>query len=81
MLRRNLALAAVAAAAFAVPTMFTPGLAQAQIRIASAGPMTGQYASFGLQLRNGEVRPRSKDAGRQRDVPEAARLAAKEQKQ
>jgi branched-chain amino acid transport system substrate-binding protein len=53
MLRRNLALAAVAAAAFAVPTLFTPGLAQAQIRIASAGPMTGQYASFGLQLRNG----------------------------
>ena len=30
-----------------------------------------------LQLRNGEVRPRSKDAGRQRDVPEAARLAAR----
>jgi hypothetical protein len=40
MLRRHLALAAVAAAA-----LTTPGLAQAQIRIAAAGPMTGQYAS------------------------------------
>jgi branched-chain amino acid transport system substrate-binding protein len=48
MLRRSLALTAIAAAALAVP-----GLAQAQIRIASAGPMTGQYASFGTQLRNG----------------------------
>ncbi len=48
MLRRTLALAAVAAAA-----LTAPGLAQAQIRIASAGPMTGQYASFGTQLRNG----------------------------
>ena len=48
MLRRNLALAAIAAAALSAP-----GLAQAQIRIASAGPMTGQYASFGTQLRNG----------------------------
>lgn len=48
MLRRNLALAALAAAALAAPSA-----AQAQIRIASAGPMTGQYASFGVQLRNG----------------------------
>jgi branched-chain amino acid transport system substrate-binding protein len=48
MLRRTLALAAVAAAA-----LTAPGLAQAQIRIATAGPMTGQYASFGTQMKNG----------------------------
>ncbi len=29
------------------------GAAQAQIKIASAGPMTGEYASFGAQLKNG----------------------------
>ena len=38
---------AFAAAAFAVPAM-----AQ-DITIASAGPMTGQYAAFGMQLRRG----------------------------
>jgi len=48
MLRRTLALAAVAAA-----SLSAPGLAQAQIRIATAGPMTGQYASFGTQMKNG----------------------------
>ena len=29
------------------------GMAQAQIKIATAGPMTGQYASFGEQMRRG----------------------------
>lgn len=48
MLRRSLTLAAVAAVAMAAP-----GLAEAQIRIATAGPMTGQYAAFGQQMRNG----------------------------
>ena len=31
----------------------TAGVAQAQIKIAAAGPMTGQYAAFGTQLKNG----------------------------
>lgn len=48
MLRRSFALAAVTAVALSVP-----GLAQAQIRIATAGPMTGQYAAFGQQMKNG----------------------------
>ena len=45
MLRRTL-LAAVATVAIA-------GAAQAQIRIATVGPMTGNYASFGAQMKAG----------------------------
>ena len=33
--------------------VFGAGAAQAQIRIATAGPMTGQYASFGEQMKRG----------------------------
>jgi branched-chain amino acid transport system substrate-binding protein len=40
---------AVAAAALALPVP----AAQAQIRIATAGPMTGQYAAFGQQMKEG----------------------------
>jgi branched-chain amino acid transport system substrate-binding protein len=48
MTRVNMALMAGAAAmAFGIPA------AQAQIQIATAGPMTGQYATFGEQMRNG----------------------------
>lgn len=42
-------IAAVAAAAFGL----TASAAQAQITIATAGPMTGQYASFGEQMKAG----------------------------
>src|SRR5262245_50801071 len=40
---------------FAVLGVYTmgPTLAQADITIATAGPMTGQYASFGQQMRAG----------------------------
>jgi branched-chain amino acid transport system substrate-binding protein len=48
MLRRTLVAAAGAAALVA-----SSGLAQAQIRIAAVGPMTGQYAAFGEQMRAG----------------------------
>lgn len=48
MLRRTL-IAAASAVALAVGT----GAAQAQIRIATAGPMTGQYAAFGAQMKAG----------------------------
>ena len=41
--------AVVAGAAFLMAT----SVANAQIRIATAGPMTGQYASFGEQMRRG----------------------------
>ena len=46
-MRKSLGLIAVAAAALVA----TPALAQ--IKIGSAGPMTGQYAAFGEQLRRG----------------------------
>jgi branched-chain amino acid transport system substrate-binding protein len=48
MFRRTLVAAAGAAALVAAS-----GLAQAQIRIATVGPMTGQYAAFGEQMRAG----------------------------
>jgi branched-chain amino acid transport system substrate-binding protein len=48
MFRRTLVAAAGAAALVA-----SSGLAQAQIRIATVGPMTGQYAAFGEQMRAG----------------------------
>jgi branched-chain amino acid transport system substrate-binding protein len=48
MFRRTLLAAAVAVAAGS-------GAAEAQIRIATAGPMTGQYAAFGAQMRAGAV--------------------------
>ena len=41
------------ASAGAVALMLAGGAAQAQIKIAAAGPMTGQYAAFGAQLKNG----------------------------
>ncbi|MBV9538748.1 MAG: branched-chain amino acid ABC transporter substrate-binding protein [Acidisphaera sp.] len=49
MLRRTLL---AGAAAFAATAMVATA-AQAQIKIASAGPMTGSYASFGQQLKEG----------------------------
>ena len=39
--------------ASAAGMLATASAAQAQITIATAGPMTGQYASFGEQMRNG----------------------------
>lgn len=48
MFRRTLVAAAAAGALIA-----GTGAAQAQIRIATAGPMTGQYAAFGAQMRAG----------------------------
>jgi branched-chain amino acid transport system substrate-binding protein len=48
MFRRTLVAAAGAAALVA-----GAGIAQAQIRIATVGPMTGQYAAFGAQMRAG----------------------------
>lgn len=48
MFRRTLVAAAGAAALVA-----GSGLAQAQLRIAAVGPMTGQYAAFGAQMRAG----------------------------
>jgi len=48
MSRRSL-MTAVAAAGL----MITAGAAQAQLRIAVAGPMTGQYAAFGAQMKIG----------------------------
>jgi branched-chain amino acid transport system substrate-binding protein len=48
MFRRTLVAAAAAGALVA-----GSGLAQAQIRIATAGPMTGQYAAFGAQMKAG----------------------------
>ena len=48
MFRRTLVAAAGAAALVA-----SAGIAQAQIRIATVGPMTGQYAAFGAQMRAG----------------------------
>jgi branched-chain amino acid transport system substrate-binding protein len=48
---KRVLLAAVAAAALAGLGMVSPALAQ--IKIASAGPMTGEYATFGTQLKNG----------------------------
>ncbi len=41
------------ATAGAMALALTGGAAQAQTKIASAGPMTGQYAAFGAQLKNG----------------------------
>ncbi len=53
MLRRIfLGAAASAALAFGVPGL-SCGAAQAQIHIATAGPMTGQYAAFGQQMKEG----------------------------
>jgi branched-chain amino acid transport system substrate-binding protein len=37
----------------AAATLFAAGTANAQVTVGVAGPMTGQYASFGEQLRNG----------------------------
>ena len=42
--------AVIAAAAM---TLVSAGQSQAQIKIATAGPMTGQYASFGEQMQRG----------------------------
>ncbi len=58
MLRRILLGAAASAAlALVVPVLVVPVLgataAQAQIHIATAGPMTGQYAAFGQQMKEG----------------------------
>ncbi|MDA8252597.1 MAG: branched-chain amino acid ABC transporter substrate-binding protein [Rhodospirillales bacterium] len=50
MLRRTLF---VGAAAFAAIAAFAAAPASAQIKIASAGPMTGEYATFGKQLKDG----------------------------
>ena len=47
---RTLKFAAIAATAL---TLSLAGAAQAQIKIATAGPMTGQYASFGEQMKRG----------------------------
>ena len=47
---RYLKTALVAAAA---ATALGVSAAQAEIKIATAGPMTGQYASFGEQMRRG----------------------------
>jgi branched-chain amino acid transport system substrate-binding protein len=41
------------ATAAALGLVMAAGAAQAQIKIAAAGPMTGQYAAFGAQLKNG----------------------------
>ena len=41
------------ATAGAMALLLTTGAAQAQVKIGTAGPMTGQYAAFGLQLREG----------------------------
>jgi branched-chain amino acid transport system substrate-binding protein len=40
-------------AAAAAASVFGAGVAQADITIATAGPMTGQYASFGAQMKAG----------------------------
>jgi branched-chain amino acid transport system substrate-binding protein len=48
MLRKTL-FGGVAAVALAL----TAGVAQAQVKIATAGPMTGQYAAFGQQMKEG----------------------------
>ena len=48
MIRRSLL-----ATAGAMAMMLAAGEARAQIKIAAAGPMTGQYAAFGAQLRAG----------------------------
>lgn len=37
----------------AVALSFTAGAAKAEVRIATVGPMTGQYAAFGEQMRRG----------------------------
>jgi branched-chain amino acid transport system substrate-binding protein len=37
----------------AAATLLTSGQSQAQIKLATAGPMTGQYASFGEQMQRG----------------------------
>ncbi len=50
-MNRRTLLLTVAAAALAVGTSGT--LAQAEIKIAVAGPITGQYASFGAQMKAG----------------------------
>ncbi len=50
MLKRTLL---AAAAVFAVATASHTGTAAAQIRIAAVGPMTGEYASFGQQMKLG----------------------------
>ena len=51
MFKRNLLAGAAALAATAALAVAAP--AQAQIKVAAAGPMTGSYASFGLQLKEG----------------------------
>ena len=43
----------IVAALAASGLVFGAGAAQAQIKIATAGPMTGQYASFGEQMKRG----------------------------
>ena len=50
-MNRRTLLLTVAAAALAVGT--NASIAQAEIKIAVAGPMTGQYASFGAQMKAG----------------------------
>ena len=47
---KELKYAVIAAAAM---TIMSAGQSQAQIKIATAGPMTGQYASFGEQMQRG----------------------------
>ena len=47
---RRMKLALLAAAAM---TMATVGVAKADIKIATVGPLTGQYASFGEQMKRG----------------------------
>ena len=43
----------VIASAFVFAASLGSGAAQAQIKIATAGPMTGQYAAFGQQMKGG----------------------------
>lgn len=51
---RNLKLSLLGGvAAVAMAAVFGPSAADAQMIIATAGPMTGQYATFGEQMRNG----------------------------
>lgn len=53
MKRRTLAATAALAALAFTSGAFTSGAAEAQTRIAVAGPMTGQYAAFGAQMKAG----------------------------
>ena len=48
----RIAFGLIGASAFAAAAFAVPAMAQ-DITIASAGPMTGQYAAFGMQLRRG----------------------------